>query len=611
MQGPACWCVILIMDHSQVPFNSQDDWKSKLTKERRWRIFGRFEDLLRGFSPSERLFLYGLTCTLALGAFLFLIVLNGKISTVIPAAGGTQSEGEVGPARFINPVLETSQPDQDLTQLVYSGLVRAMPDGTTVPDLAQSYQISADGTVYTFKLRPDATFQDGTHVTAADVLYTVSETRKPGIKSPRRADWEGVAISAPDPSTVVFTLPHPYAPFIENTTLGILPSHLWQNVTDEEFPFNPLNTHPIGSGPYKITGVTTDKTGSATRYDLSPFNQFIFNAPYLSKISFVFYPDQNALLKAFNAGQIDAIAGVSPTQVGAIKRTDTTLIRVPLPRLFGVFFNQSHSPVLADLGARAALDAAIDKNALVQKILNGYGVALSGPIPPGALEGDVTNFAGEIASSSATSTPISDPIAQAQGILQNNGWKFNTGSGIWEKNKQPLTFTLATADEPELVATANTLAALWRKVGILVTVKVYPLAELNQNVIRPRNYDALLFGEVVGREGDLFAFWHSSQRNDPGLNLAMYANSITDSLLSQARAQTDDQKRAQLYAQFAALVQKDHPAVFLYAPEFIYIVPRSLHGVELGALTFPSDRFWNVYQWYTQTQHVWDIFLNK
>ena len=141
-------------------------------------------------------------------------------------------------------------------------------------------------------------------------------------------------------------------------------------------------------------------------------------------------------------------------------------------------------------------------------------------------------------------------------------------------------------------------------------VRVYPLSELNTNVIRPRAYEAILFGEVVGRTADLFAFWHSSQRNDPGLNLALYANSKVDALLSSARATTDEKNREKLYGQFAAAIEKDRPAVFLYAPEFIYVVPQRLRGIELGSLSSAAERFLNVYRWYTDTERVWSIFTD-
>lgn len=106
-----------------------------------------------------------------------------------------------------------------------------------------------------------------------------------------------------------------------------------------------------------------------------------------------------------------------------------------------------------------------------------------------------------------------------------------------------------------------------------VELKVFESGDLNQNVIRPRKYDAILFGEIVGRDSDLFAFWHSSQRNDPGLNIAMYTNSVADKLLEDMRRATDPEKRRTAYEKFSVEIAKDIPAVFLYAPEFVYILP--------------------------------------
>jgi len=199
-------------------------------------------------------------------------------------------------------------------------------------------------------------------------------------------------------------------------------------------------------------------------------------------------------------------------------------------------------------------------------------------------------------------------MTTARKLLTNSGWAQSSTTGFFEKKGQVLGFALSTADTPELVASANAVAGQWRALGANVTVKVFSSGSINTNVIRPRNYDALLFGEVIGRTLDLFAFWHSTQRNDPGLNLALYTNAKADTLLSEARAEVDSVAREATYASFAKIVQDDHPAVFLYAPDFIYIIPAKLKGVALGALTTPSDRFLNVYEWHLETKNVWPIF---
>jgi len=595
--------------HDSSPDTTKNLKKTLVEERSIWRI-GGLEGLLRALSPSERLVLYGFSILLAASALALLAGLNSSVSVTVPAPGGELIEGQVGSARFINPILTISQADEDISKLVYSGLMRSLPDGT-VPDLAESYEISEDGTTYTFTLRESATFHDGTPVTAEDVLFTIAAAQNPDIKSPRRADWDGVRVSSPDARTIVFKLAHAYAPFIENTTLGILPEHVWKDVPAAEFPFSPANTHPIGSGPFRIETVSTDATGSATRYVLVPFKDFTLGQPYLKRITFIFYPNQDEMLKAFEAGRIDAVAGITPADLRNLKRRNFDFVHVPLPRVFGVFFNQSHATVLANASVRQALEAAVDKESLVGSVLGGFGASLEGPIPPGvigvaqpATPAAYETRAGAATTTNATSTRAGD----ARAILSRGGWTFSEANGVWTKKKTELAFTIATADEPELVATVNALAEAWRSAGVKVTVQVYSLSELNTSVIRPRQYDAILFGEVVGRTADLFAFWHSSQRNDPGLNLSLYANSRVDSLLTQARATNDTQDREELYKQFAAAVAKDDPAIFLYAPEFLYVVPRDIHGIVLGALTSASERFLNVYQWYTDTEEVWSIF---
>lgn len=577
--------------------------KDTLTSPRRFSPLHRIEQLLPAFAPGERLVLYALSASLALSTFAIVALVSSAASVTVPASGGALVEGMIGPARFLNPLLATSQADEDITQLVYSGLMRATADGDLVPDLAESYTISPDGTTYTFTLRTGLSFHDGTPLTAEDIVYTVGEAQNPAIKSLRRADWEGVQVSAPDSRTVVFTLSRSYAPFIENTTMGILPARLWRNTDPEEFLFHRLNTDPIGSGPYKVATLSTDESGAPVRYSLVPFNDFALGAPYLQEITLRFYPTQVAEIEALASGEIDAIAGISPAQVALLNRSDVQTLASPLQRVFGVFFNQNHSAVLTDSAARTALDAAIDKERLVSIVLAGYGIPLDGPM--------LSKTAGFASTSQTVSTAYTqESIAAAKAILADGGWIFDNESGAWQKSKQPLSFTLSTADAPELVKTADAIATAWRQAGIQVAVQVYPIADLNTTIIRPRAYDALLFGEVVGRSLDLFAFWHSSQRNDPGLNLALYANAGADTVLAQARATTDRQDRDRLFSQFAEILKGDMPAVFLYAPEFLYVAPTSVRGVQLGTMTVPSDRYLSIHEWYTDTEEVWALFTD-
>lgn len=585
-----------------------DDMRSKLTRTRSVLRLSALEEVFAIMRPGERLALYALAAALAASALFIVSGLNAAVSVTVPVPRGSLSEGIVGSPRFINPILAISPSDEDMTGLLYSGLTRVLPDGTIVPDLAQSWTISPDGTVYTFTLRDDLSFHDGAPLTSSDVLFTVQAAQNPEVKSPRRADWEGVAVSSPDEKTIVFTLQKAYAPFLENTSLGILPKHLWENVQPAEFPFSTLNTRPVGSGPYRLLSSETDETGAAQSVSLAPFRKFTMHEPYVQKLTFQFYPNETERVRDFNARRVQAIAGVAPSDLASMRLAGAIVVHVPLPRVFGVFFNQGHAPVLGDMAVRAALDAAVDKRSIVDSVLKGYGTVLDGPVPPGIWSGPSASADPVEIAPAASSTEFAQ---KARSILSKGGWSFDESAQAWKKKKQTLAFSLATGDAPELAATAQLLADFWRAAGIEVSVQMYPLSELNTSIIRPRNYDAILFGEVIGRTPDLFAFWHSSQRNDPGLNLALYANAKADSLLSRARATTDASARESLYRTFTEEIRKDKPAVFLYSPEFLYVVPDALRGVKLGALTTPSERFLNVYDWFVDTEEVWSAFTDE
>ena len=596
------------MDPDQSPLK-KSALQAALLKERIASRISTFDATYRLFSPGERLVLYLLMATLSLSAFALLARANALVSVQVPAQGGTLLEGVVGTVRFVNPLLALSGPDKDLSALVYSGLTRATPEGHVIPDLANQYDISEDGTTYTFALREGLTFHDGTSITADDVVFTILRAQNPDFKSVHRADWEGVEISSGDERTIVFTLPHAYAPFLENTTIGILPKHLWENVPAEDFPFNSLNTHPIGSGPFKIESIDTNATGAATRYKLSSFKKFSLGEPYLRSIELIFYPNEESLVGAFNTRRIDSMAGISPRAAADITRRNAAIARSTLPRTFGVFFNQNKNAILSELAVRKALDAAIDKERIVADLLHGFGVKLSSPIPPRILGARTAAVPQPLGATISTSTNAQGSRAEdTRTMLSQGGWSWSEEEDVWKKKNTALSLTLVTADEPTLAAAAEAIARDWRAAGIRVEVHVYPLSEFNSVILRPRNYEAVLFGEVVGRALDLFAFWHSSQRNDPGLNLALYTSVKADRVLAEARATTNVQDREQLYEEFEEIVLADQPASFLFAPEFIYILPERLRGVKLGALTTPAERFTNVHEWHTDTEAVWSIF---
>lgn len=534
---------------------------------------------------------------------------NEYFLTEIPAAGGVLHEGLIGLPRTINPVLAITEVDQDISTLVYAGLMK-YSDGNLVQDIAKSYTVSDDGLTYSFTIRDDVRFQDGTPLTTDDILFTITKIQEANLKSPRRPDWTNVTVTKKSDTEIIFALKQPYAPFLTNTTIGILPKHIWGTLTDNEFIFNNYNIKPIGAGPYKIVTVNKDSESIPTQYTLTTWRGYHGNTPYISSIIFSFFADENKATTALKSGAIDslpAVSAIASAELGADSTKNYTLVSEPLPRIFGVFFNQNQNPILADKVVRRALEMAVDRQAIVDSVLFGYGVPINGPLPTKTSEASLTETKSETTETATTSSQI----IKAMEYLEDNGWSKNS-EGLYEKktknSTQNISLTLFTADTPDLKKTADMIKDFWTNLGVKIEVKVFESNDLYQNIIKTRKYDALLFGEQIGKDRDLYAFWHSSQRNAPGLNVAMYTNSKVDKILEDLRKTDDIETQQKKYLELNELIQNDIPAIFLYSPNFIYVVPKSIKGLRIDSINEPSDRWNSIEKWYEVTEKVWKWF---
>lgn len=560
---------------------------------------------LSNLPTSDRVLMKIAIFVLFLSLVWFAIELSSDTSVEVSTEGGELIEGIVGTPRFVNPVLAVTRADKDMSALVYAGLMKLGAEGTIVPDIAENIIVSEDGLTYNIILRTDVTFHDGTPVTAEDVVFTINRIQDPGLTSPLRANFEGVAVEQLGTYELNFVLREPYAPFVENLTAGIIPRHIWKDATNEEFPFSQHNSEPIGAGPYEIADIQRNTSGIPESYTLEVFDEYHGAVPNINTLTLNFYSNDEKAIEAFNAGEIHSISTLDPEKLASLTINEERheVMSTPLPRTFAIFFNQNKSPALRDTSVRKALDAAIDREELINEVLLGYGEPLRGPIPPG--------FGVE-----ATSTELTDatttPLDAAREILREAGWRPNAETGIWEKEideiETPLAVSIATANSPVFGATAEYVRRVWEQLGVSVTIRQFEYSDLTQAIIRPREYEALLFGTVVGRPLDFYSFWHSSQRNDPGLNVALYANITTDSILTEARTNASSTERTTAFLRFAEEIMSETPAVFLYSPELTYVRPTFLSGLTLNGVAEPHERFSTVSNWSVETESVWPIF---
>lgn len=545
--------------------------------------------IVRHFSKKEQAAFFLLLFVAMISLLLLTRALDERYASLGPVAGGTLREGIIGSPRFINPLLAISDTDRDLIHLVYAGLMRYDGVGGFEPELAVSYEISPDGLTYTFHLRDNLVWHDGNPLTADDVLFTIDRARNPAIRSPLRAQWEGIMAEKIDEHALRFTLSKPYAPFLAATTLGILPKHLWNNITAQEFALSTLNRSPIGAGPYRVASFDEKKEQGIRSYTLKPFARYALHIPFIRRIVIMVYANEDEMRSAYRRGEIEAMGAISPAKPFEIT-SFSRVLRVPLPRLTGVFFNQEKNNALALHAVREALWLATDSDRIAREAFGGEVSLTASPLPL----------------KKEDRRPLAYDPEQAKKIIERERAK--------NKKMPELTFRLATAANPQLTAVALLLKEMWEGIGFSVDLQIFDVADLERNVIRPRDYDALLFGQVVGYYPDLYAFWHSSQRIDPGLNIANYSNVKADKLLDEARSTIDTAQRETLHDSFAKLLSDELPALFLYRPVYVYAVPQIMNGISLELINSPSGRFDRVEKWYLQEERAWDFlpnFLNK
>lgn len=616
-----------------------------------------------------------------------------KHTEIAPATGGEFREGIIGQPEHINPIYSPiNDVDKDITELIYSGLMRYTPEGKIVPDLAKECRELSKGTVFECYLKDNVFFHDGKKVTADDVIFTVKTIQNPDSKSPLRANWLGVKVEKISEKGVRFKLKQAYAPFLERLTLKILPSHIWKG---QNFSLSIYNLHPIGSGPYQFKNLTQDKSGAITSFRLKSFRGYYGKKPYIPQISFVFFKKENNLIEALKKGKIDGylLTPSSTKNYSIAEKTKINILSFPSPRYFAVFFNPSRNKFLAEKKIRQALIYGTDRKKIIKQILPNkegipFGKIVNSPIlpeiyhydPPSKIykfdpeqsyllfkeagftkkegkmvkiikaermnfasdlkygsrgadvknlqkclanigtevypEGKITGFFGAdtkkavIRFQEKYAAEILKPYGLKKGtgqVREGTRSKLNEVCLISPEKTIPIKISITTVEDKLLKQTAQLLKEQWEKLGIQVDIKIASINNIKEDIIKKRDYEALLFGEALGEIPDPFPFWHSSQRIDPGLNLADYKNKTADKLLEQGRTEMSLDARAKKYEKFQDILIESAPCEFLYNPDYIYLMSSMIKGIKTGVIITPSGRFNDISNWYIKTHRVWKL----
>ncbi|MBI5765679.1 peptide ABC transporter substrate-binding protein, partial [Candidatus Falkowbacteria bacterium] len=534
-------------------------------------------------------------------ALILLVKLYLMATVVTPAIGGEYTEGLIGSPRFINPILaQANDVDMDLSYLIFSGLLKWDKNRQLAPDLAKSYEISSDQLTYTFYLRNDVKWHDGSPFKADDVIFTISSIQDPTFKSPLSRSFRGIAINKINDYIVKFTLKEPFAPFLGLLTVGILPEHLWYNITPANADLAELNKRPIGTGPWKFNNLKKDKTGVIKSYTLIQNPDYYDRKPYLQKIIFKLYGDFVSAVEALKSKEAQGISYLPKEFAQELKKyKNISYNQLDQPQYTAIFFNQLKNNILSADYIRQALALGTNKQKIVAEAFGPDTKIIDGPTLPG------------IATNPNIKKYPYDPQA-AVDLLEKNGWPLTattTPDGLTEQIRKKkdwyLNITLTTVDQPENVKAAEIIKQSWDQIGFKTTLNIIDKSKILQEIINPREYEALLFGENIGSDPDPFPFWHSSQNEYPGLNLAIFTDKKVDKILEDARKTNNWDERKKNYATFQEIIAQQLPAIFLYNPTYTYPQDKSLKGFNLFGISAPADRFANLSDWYVKTKRVW------
>ncbi len=621
-------------------------------------VLSRREQLVALFSVSLLLVSFG---GLVQGIFV-------KLTKEVPASGGAFEEHIVGSPRFLNPVYaDVNDADRDLVQLLFSGLLEYNGEGVLVPDLAEDYEIQEGGKVFEFNLKENVRWHDGYPFSADDVLFTVKTIQDPKYKSPIRANWVGVEVEKVGKQKVRFRLSQPYAAFPDRLTLKIIPSHIWENINPENFALSFYNLQPIGTGPYKLQKISQNKSGRVQEIRLERYRAYHREGPFMSSVLFTFSDTEDNSISArfskrtvryqfplpryfaafFNLDAPKGQATVKEKNIraGLAAAIDKNLLNEQMFKGGGTVVD---SPVRADLFGFKTSKQSQGKD--VKKALSlfakeGYvqkeGKLIQQQKPIGEFrtdlrkgnqgaevkklqeclardrqvypEGDITGTFGALTEKAVIrfQEKYAEEILTPSGLTKGTGAvkagtraKLNELCSQQPKEDLPLTITLTTLNQPPLTDVAKNLSSQWKELGIETIILTYPQVELERDVIKTRNYQVLLFGEILGRIPDPFPFWHSSQKKDPGLNLAGYESKKVDLLLQGARKELDEETRTGMYEELQDLLLADVPAIFLYDIPYEYKVAQEVKGIKEHIIGDPSQRFSGMKSWYIKTKRV-------
>lgn len=513
-------------------------------------------------------------------------------STPSPISGGFYTEALIGDFKRLNPFLDIyNPPDHAVDKLIFNGLVRFDSRGIPQADLAESWGVSRDGTVYNFSLRTDVLWHDGEVFDSNDVQFTIGilQSQHGLIPEDLRNFWAQVELVVLSESQLQFLLPEPFAPFLDYLTFGILPEHILNGLSLEEMVDDPFNMAPVGTGPFRFQRLLVDDE-KIIGVVLEAFDGYFFDRPFLDEFIFRYYPTSEEALNAYRQGEVEGFGDVHDSILNAVlAEPDLSVYSAREPLLTMVYLNLNNPQVgfLQNPDFRRALMTAINRNLIIETAYHGQAVPANGPIMPGtwAYYNDLER--------------IPYDRIEAETLFKSTNVSFDEEEGVYlSEDGLAVSVTLLHPDTPTHTRIAEQIQSDWEDLGIEVTLEAKPYEMVLQD-LEVRSYETALVDINLTRspDPDPYPFWGQSQVQS-GQNYAEWDNRSASEFLEQARMTVDLGERERLYRNFQVLFMRELPSLPLFYPVYTYAITKDINNVNLGPIFEPGDRFNNVNTWY-------------
>lgn len=495
-----------------------------------------------------------------------------------PQEGGTLVRRLDADVSSLNPILADSQYDRYVDHYLFAPLVELDANLQAIPGLAQSWDISKDGKVYTFHLNPDATFSDGSPVKASDILFTLKKIIDPQTEAPQIAGFfEGVDLTttrAIDDHTVAIGFREALAPqLVSFNNLMVVPEHVYAqgNFKDD------FTVRAVGAGPYKLVRRVPGKEILLERR-----SEFWGTKPYIQRVLFKVITDDGTAWNAMKRGDIDETSISTDDWVFASRQPELQKF-IDFRRFYTLNYNyiawNTRDPLLSDSRVRRALAMCIDLQSIIENLYHGTARAMNGPFTP-----DQWAYNPQV-------PVIEYNPQQALHLLNSLGWLDVNHDGVLEKDRKPLKIEILTvAGGIASTQFAPLFQAELKKIGVKLVITPLDFSALIQRVLAG-NYQSAYLNWNLDADPDPFSLFDSAQFPPRGQNFVFYSNPVADKLMEEGRSELDHSKRKAIYQQLHVILANDQPYTWTVQVSSKWAVNKRIRNVQ-------ESRGWGLFLWY-------------